>query len=55
MTQDKKKIKCVVWDLDETLWHGVLLENDALSLRSNVAEIVKTLDSRGILQSIGDA
>jgi len=52
MTQDKKKIKCVVWDLDETLWHGVLLENDALSLRSNVAEIVKTLDSRGILQSI---
>jgi FkbH-like protein len=47
-----KPIKCLVWDLDGTLWHGVLLENDALSLRENVAHIVKTLDSRGILQSI---
>jgi FkbH-like protein len=52
MKDDKKGIKCIVWDLDETLWHGVLLENDELTLRNNVVEIVKTLDSRGILQSI---
>jgi FkbH-like protein len=52
MKDDRKKIKCVVWDLDETLWHGVLLENDVLTLRDNIAGIVKTLDGRGILQSI---
>lgn len=47
-----KEIKCVVWDLDNTLWHGVLLENDKLSLRDRVTNIIKTLDSWGILQSI---
>ena len=49
---DDKKIKCVVWDLDNTLWQGVLLENDEISLREGVTDIIKTLDSRGILQSI---
>jgi len=47
-----EKIKCVVWDLDNTLWHGVLLENDLVSLRDGVTDIIKTLDSRGILHSI---
>lgn len=48
----KKSIKCVVWDLDNTLWDGVLLEDDRVELRNQVVEIIKTLDSRGILQSI---
>jgi FkbH-like protein len=48
----KQTIKCVVWDLDNTLWDGVLLENPEVKLRENVVEIIKTLDSRGILQSI---
>ena len=47
-----KKVKCVVWDLDNTLWHGVLLENDKLFLRDGVTEIIKTLDKRGILQAL---
>jgi len=47
-----RKIKCVVWDLDNTLWDGVLLENDRLVLREGVAEIIATLDRRGILQSL---
>ncbi len=51
-TQKNKKIKCVVWDLDNTLWNGILLENDTLSLRENSVRVVKTLDKRGILQSI---
>ncbi|HEC84014.1 MAG: hypothetical protein DRR08_22910 [Candidatus Parabeggiatoa sp. nov. 2] len=50
--QSERKIKCVVWDLDNTLWNGVLLENDQVSLRDFVTDIIKTLDSRGILQSI---
>jgi FkbH-like protein len=49
---DKKAIKCVVWDLDNTLWNGVLLEDNCIFLRDNITEIIKTLDSRGILQSI---
>ena len=48
----EKPVKCVVWDLDDTLWSGTLLEDGAVSLRSTVAEIVKVLDSRGILHSI---
>jgi FkbH-like protein len=51
--QDSQKtIKCVVWDLDNTLWKGVLLEDDRVYLKSNVIDIIKTLDNRGILQSI---
>ncbi|AUB43288.1 putative enzyme involved in methoxymalonyl-ACP biosynthesis (plasmid) [Nostoc flagelliforme CCNUN1] len=48
----KKTIKCVVWDLDNTIWHGVLLENDQVFLQNNVIDVIKSLDSRGILQSI---
>ena len=47
-----KSIKCLVWDLDHTLWHGILLENDSIVLRDQVRDIIQTLDSRGILQSI---
>ncbi|MBF0215347.1 MAG: hypothetical protein HQM00_17610, partial [Magnetococcales bacterium] len=46
------KIKCVVWDLDNTLWEGVLAEHDTLVLREPVVQAIKTLDERGILQSI---
>lgn len=48
----KKSIKCLVWDLDNTLWKGVLLEDGQVSLRDHVVEIIKALDSRGILQSV---
>ncbi|MEO5346709.1 MAG: HAD-IIIC family phosphatase [Magnetococcus sp. YQC-9] len=48
----EQKIKCVVWDLDNTLWEGILAENDRLVLRENVVEVIRTLDERGILQSI---
>ncbi|MEC4892946.1 MAG: HAD-IIIC family phosphatase [Oscillatoria sp. PMC 1051.18] len=48
----KKTIKCLVWDLDNTLWKGVLLEEERVELVKQVVEIIKTLDSRGILQSI---
>lgn len=44
--------KLVVWDLDNTLWRGVLLEGDPIVLADGVAEIIRELDARGILQSI---
>jgi len=49
---DPRKLKCVVWDLDHTLWNNVLLEDKDVTLKQDVAEIIKTLDSRGILNSI---
>ncbi|MDP4177076.1 MAG: HAD-IIIC family phosphatase [Bacillota bacterium] len=46
------KIKCVVWDLDNTVWDGILIEDSNVKIKSEVVEVIKTLDSRGILQSI---
>lgn len=47
-----KNIKCVVWDLDDTLWDGVLLESAVVRLKAGVGDIIRELDGRGILQSI---
>ncbi|MGC5775207.1 HAD-IIIC family phosphatase [Paenibacillus pabuli] len=47
-----KEIKCVIWDLDETIWSGILLESDQVMLRPGIENVIKTLDERGILQSI---
>ena len=33
--KDKKVIKCVVWDLDNTLWQGVLLEDEKEVIESD--------------------
>jgi len=49
---DINEIKCIVWDLDGTLWDGVLLEGDTIWLRSGIKNIIQTLDLRGILHSI---
>jgi FkbH-like protein len=48
------KIKCVVWDLDNTLWEGTLVDDGAaaLRLRPEAAALVRALDERGIVQSI---
>jgi FkbH-like protein len=53
--KEKKKqqsIKCVVWDLDNTVWDGILLEDQTVTLRPQVVDILRTLDQRGILCSI---
>lgn len=47
-----KTTKCVVWDLDHTLWDGVLLEDAQVALRPGVVQAIEALDRRGILQSI---
>lgn len=46
--------KVVVWDLDETLWTGVLAEDGAAGVlpRPEAVAAVKMLDARGVLQSI---
>ena len=49
---EKQAIKCVVWDLDNTLWKGVLLEDENVQLNDGVLDILEELDKRGILFSI---
>jgi FkbH-like protein len=49
---EAQKIKCVVWDLDNTLWKGTLVEGDEVALNPGVAELLKYFDERGILLSV---
>lgn len=48
------KVKCLVWDLDNTLWKGILVEDgpDSISLRPGIEDLLRQLDARGIIQSI---
>lgn len=47
-----RKIKCLVFDLDGTLWDGTLVENYNVKLKKGVKELLAELDRRGILMSI---
>jgi len=51
-TTDAKSVKCVVFDLDHTLWKGVLVEGDEVAVPAAVVDLLKHLDQRGILLSI---
>ncbi|QKG19180.1 HAD-IIIC family phosphatase [Actinomadura verrucosospora] len=45
-------VKCLVWDLDNTLWQGTLLEDPDVELTDGVRDVIAELDARGILHSI---
>lgn len=49
---ERKAVKLLVWDLDNTLWHGTLLEGDGVRIRECVPSVLKVLDERGIVHSI---
>jgi FkbH-like protein len=51
-TAKRPDIKCVVWDLDNTMWDGVLLENDDVQPKENVRRLLQRFDERGVLCSI---
>jgi FkbH-like protein len=51
-TRKPGAVKCVVWDLDNTVWDGVLLEDSDVRLRPGVRQTIATLDERGILNSV---
>ncbi|HEY2389787.1 MAG TPA: HAD-IIIC family phosphatase [Candidatus Angelobacter sp.] len=50
--EKSRTIKLIIWDLDNTLWQGTLLEGDSIQLCNKVRETLATLDQRGILHSI---
>ncbi|MEU9607407.1 HAD-IIIC family phosphatase [Streptomyces sp. NPDC048057] len=45
-------VKCLVWDLDDTLWKGVLLEQDEAVPTSEALGVLTALDERGILHAV---
>ena len=45
-------IKCLVWDLDNTLWEGTLLEDPQVAVKGATRRVIEVLDQRGIIQSI---
>ncbi len=49
-----KMVKCIAWDLDNTIWDGILVNSDKnkLTLKSNVKYLIKALDKKGFLQTI---
>jgi FkbH-like protein len=51
---NERPVKCVVWDLDNTLWRGTLAEDGqaALTLDPIIVSTIEELDRRGILQSV---
>lgn len=52
MSERPTTVKCLVWDLDETLWKGTLAEGDSVRPSDEAVQLIQTLDQRGILQSI---
>lgn len=52
LNNEPQMIKCVVWDLDNTLWQGTLLEDRQVVLKKEIPPILQGLDKRGILLSI---
>lgn len=48
----EQDIKCVIWDLDNTMWDGVLLEGDRVQLKAGIEGILYEVDRRGIINSI---
>ncbi|MEV0374922.1 HAD-IIIC family phosphatase [Streptomyces sp. NPDC050636] len=52
MADSQPLVKCLVWDLDNTVWDGTLLEDPSVDLFPGIREAIIELDSRGILHSV---
>jgi FkbH-like protein len=45
-------LKCVIWDLDDTLWRGILAEGDHVHGAPEALALVERLEHAGIVQSV---
>ena len=48
---DITKAKLIIWDLDETLWDGVLSEGGAV-FKPQILNFIEELTTKGIINSI---
>lgn len=53
-TKPADKVKCVAWDLDNTMWDGVIGDDgsEGVNLRPDSLKLVRQLDEMGVLQTI---
>lgn len=53
-TSGAASIKCLIWDLDNTLWDGILVEDgpEKIRIRQGVVDLIINADQKGILNSI---
>ena len=47
-----EEVKCIIWDLDETLWEGTLEEDEAVSLFPGTKALIEMIDACGVIQTI---
>ncbi|WP_165988315.1 HAD family hydrolase [Streptomyces sp. YIM 98790] len=52
MTEAQPVVKCLIWDLDNTLWKGTLVEDGHVEVDDAVRKVVLELDARGVLQAV---
>lgn len=52
MTARPETVKCLVWDLDDTVWPGVVLESDGGAPKPEALRTIRALDERGILHAV---
>jgi FkbH-like protein len=53
MNKPADKVKCVVFDLDNTLWEGVVGDDgDKVEIKRETVDFIKALDEKGIICSI---
>lgn len=48
------KVKCVAWDLDNTMWNGVIGDDgpDGVTVKDSSVSLVKQLDAMGVLNTV---
>jgi FkbH-like protein len=47
-----KKAKLIIWDLDDTLWEGSIAVTKNVNIDFEYVELIKELNSRGVISSI---
>ncbi|MFE5331955.1 HAD-IIIC family phosphatase [Embleya sp. NPDC056575] len=52
MSEAQPVVKCLIWDLDNTLWRGTLIEDGHVEVDEAVRKVVVELDARGVLQAV---
>lgn len=52
--QPAAKVKCVAWDLDNTMWDGVIGDDgpEGVTMRESSVALIKQLDEMGVLNTI---
>lgn len=45
-------IKLIIWDLDDTLWHGTLADGDRVTLIESRAALIRAFNAKGVVSSI---